>query len=246
MSKKKKLTDLDDVKKLIELGKGDLGRLEHIKKTLESGKTLYVSDKEYLQKLVHEISENNKKESEFVEENSQPMKESENLKKPESLNDDKFCRNCGNELFSGNNFCPKCGNSLDNTKPNPAEKITQTKFQRGPEWKSMSTTTIFAVILGLLGIQGVGHFYLGKISRGLGILFGPLILVIFGIGVISGVASNVQYGYYDEASLVLGLYGLGLGAIVFYIVMFFWQIKDARRLCNYYNDYLEEHGKKPW
>ena len=42
---------IDDVKELIKLGKGDLGRLEHIKDTLENKKKCYDSDRKYVQKL---------------------------------------------------------------------------------------------------------------------------------------------------------------------------------------------------
>jgi hypothetical protein len=241
------MSKLDDVLKLINMGKGDLGRLEHIKKTLENGKNLYTSDKEYLEKLVEEISENTaEKKSSTIDEKPQLDEKPDTLETSEFRNDTNFCTNCGNEIVSGNNFCPKCGNSIGNNNSNLANNISQTKFQRGPEWKSLSTTTIFAVILGLLGIQGVGHFYLGKIARGLGILFGPLIVLLIGIGIISGIATTIQFGYYDDASIVVGAYVFGIGTFVFYIVMFFWQIKDARKLCNHYNDYLEKHGEKPW
>lgn len=43
-----------DVKKLINDGKGDSGRLEHILSTLKKGHTLYVSDREYLENLLTE------------------------------------------------------------------------------------------------------------------------------------------------------------------------------------------------
>ena len=39
---------LDDVNELLKLKRGgDLGRLEHIKKTLEAGNVLYISDTKY-------------------------------------------------------------------------------------------------------------------------------------------------------------------------------------------------------
>jgi len=43
---------MDSVKKLIEGGEGDVGRLTHILGTLESGKSLYSSDEKYLQSLL--------------------------------------------------------------------------------------------------------------------------------------------------------------------------------------------------
>ena len=48
---------IDQINKLLELGKGDIRRLEHIKSTLEQNKTLYNSDKKYLETLVSKILE---------------------------------------------------------------------------------------------------------------------------------------------------------------------------------------------
>ena len=45
----KKENTVNKVKKLIELGKGDPGRLEHITIMLKNEKTLYESDKQYLE-----------------------------------------------------------------------------------------------------------------------------------------------------------------------------------------------------
>ena len=48
------MSQLDDVLKLLDGKVGDLKRLEYIKETLESNKTLYLSDAAYLQKLVEQ------------------------------------------------------------------------------------------------------------------------------------------------------------------------------------------------
>jgi len=42
---------LNDIEKLLEIRKGSTGRLKHIKETIENEKTLYNSDKKYLEKL---------------------------------------------------------------------------------------------------------------------------------------------------------------------------------------------------
>ncbi|MDH3617435.1 MAG: hypothetical protein OES14_02960 [Nitrosopumilus sp.] len=49
---------LDDVKRILELGYGDIPRLTHIKETLEANKMLYVSDRKYLNKLTNDHPEN--------------------------------------------------------------------------------------------------------------------------------------------------------------------------------------------
>lgn len=47
------------VQELINDGKGDIGRLEHILSTLKKGHSLYVSDQDYLEKVLAESRKNN-------------------------------------------------------------------------------------------------------------------------------------------------------------------------------------------
>lgn len=49
---------IDSVKKLIDNGDGDMGRLTHILGTLESGKSLYGSDEKYLQSFLSPLNVN--------------------------------------------------------------------------------------------------------------------------------------------------------------------------------------------
>jgi len=46
------LTKIEQVEMLIALGRGDKYRLQHIRESLETGKELFISDKEFLQDLV--------------------------------------------------------------------------------------------------------------------------------------------------------------------------------------------------
>ena len=48
---------LDDAKRMLELGYGDIPRLTLIKETLEANKMLYVSDRKYLNKLTKDHPE---------------------------------------------------------------------------------------------------------------------------------------------------------------------------------------------
>lgn len=240
-------TSIDDVIKLLEMKKGDIGRLEHIKKTLEENKIVYNSDREYLQKLVNQYLVNTPQEKQIKEE---PIKEEESL--DENTKQSQFCGKCGNKLHNKNNFCSKCGSITSNNEkyqesPNKISHISQTKYQRGPEWKSLSTTTVLAVILGVFGIEGVGHFYVGKIAKGIGFLLGAWILFAIGYGIITSAQAGA-FGY-SHSSLVgyhTSIILVAIGCFIGVIVMFFWQISDSRKLCRYYNDYLEKNGKKPW
>jgi hypothetical protein len=51
---------LEHVNKLLEMKVGDIGRLEHIKNTLENNKTLYTSDKKYVEDLTSKYLSNKK------------------------------------------------------------------------------------------------------------------------------------------------------------------------------------------
>jgi hypothetical protein len=85
---------INNVNELIRLEKGDLGRLTHIKDTLQQNKTLYESDKEYLEKLSKQYLNDkpNVNETHYDQSNS-------NL----------FCFKCGQNLKLDSSFCPKCG-----------------------------------------------------------------------------------------------------------------------------------------
>ena len=98
-------------------------------------------------------------------------------------------------------------------------------IERPAGWKSEGTTLILAIILGILGLSGVGHLYLGVIGRGVGILIGGLVLLIVGA--------------------ITTMFVVGIFILIAYIPLFIWQIIDARRLCRQYNDYYEEYGEEP-
>ena len=98
-------------------------------------------------------------------------------------------------------------------------------MERPGGWKSDSTTLLLAIILGLFGLSGIGHLYLGMIGRGVGILIGGLVLIILGFATI--------------------MIGVGIVFLIAYIPLFIWQIIDSRKLCRQYNDYYEKYGKEP-
>jgi hypothetical protein len=98
-------------------------------------------------------------------------------------------------------------------------------MERPGGWKSDSTTLLLAIILGLFGLSGIGHLYLGMIGRGVGILIAGIVLWVVGVVTI--------------------MFGVGVVLIIGYLVLFIWQIIDSRRLCREYNDYYEDHGEEP-
>ena len=86
---------LDDVNALLKLKLGDLGRLEHIKKTLEEGNMLYVSDSKYLQELAKEY---------LKTDTDKIFKKTNPYDYPEYANRMKNTESAKNEHVSSNNY----------------------------------------------------------------------------------------------------------------------------------------------
>ena len=130
---------LDDVNALLELKQGDLGRLEHIKATLESRNVLFISDTKYLRELTKEYLEDNKgkrlerfnsydypeytnrvkntpspKPKETVEEDKEVEQMAKNLKEAGDISED--VKESIPEILESNKnyFCGNCGNSIKN------------------------------------------------------------------------------------------------------------------------------------
>jgi hypothetical protein len=126
---------LDDVNAILKLNQGNKIRLEHIKKTLESKKVLYISDSKYLRELTKEFLENfeGKRLTKFnsydypeyanrldISKDTSESKFNHSVKKESNKN--LFCGNCGNSI-KDENFCPKCGHSLQSEKNDAIDEI---------------------------------------------------------------------------------------------------------------------------
>jgi uncharacterized membrane protein YdbT with pleckstrin-like domain len=152
------------------------------------------------------------------------------------------CSDCGKETSEDQNFCPSCGtklgkksvpdleSELKETKEKVEELEKKSKSQEDRDYtqtmyKSESTTLVLAIVLGLFGISGVGHIYLGKVGKGIAILIVNIVLAIIG-----------------GATIIIGI---GIIFLIIYLVIFIWQIVDARSLCQYYNSHIREKGKRP-
>lgn len=114
----------------------------------------------------------------------------------------------------------KSNNEEKSTGINPNQRRYRTEF------KSEGTTLVLSIVLGILGLNGTGHMYVGKVGRGVAILIGSIILFALGIVSIS--------------------FGVGIVLLIIYFIIFIWQIIDARNLCLYYNGYVESSKKPPW
>ena len=145
-----------------------------------------------------------------------------------------FCDNCGHELRPAAKFCGSCGNktteietpSQDTNRSYaetpPKQNVNSGKvLQRPPEWKSMGVTMVLTVVLGIVGLGGIGHIYLGKIIKGIVLCIVGIILLVFTI-----------------ITVLMGLVIL----IPFALIV----IYDTYRLCKRYNNDLEQTGRPPW
>jgi len=79
---------------LIALGKGDKYRLMNIRQSLESGKELFISDKDFLQDLIKTHLGDKIYQARVVSVSEKP-----NL----------FCEECGSEIPADEKFCTSCG-----------------------------------------------------------------------------------------------------------------------------------------
>lgn len=168
---------LDDVNQLLKLKRGDLGRLEHIKKTLEAGKVLYISDTKYLQEITKEyledfdgkrlkkfnsydhpeytnrVKDTPTAETEHISEN---MKSSKTEKVELTVNS--FCSNCGNSIKDGN-FCSKCGSSINLDIEKTSSETNNTKYKHEKKIQKKSKfwyllPIVFGLAGGIFGIVG--------------------------------------------------------------------------------------------
>ena len=87
---------------LIALGRGDKYRLMHVRETLESGKDLYISDKNFLHDLVKTHLKDRIYHAKIVS-------------TPDAAK--LFCEECGSEISSDEKFCTSCGTSIESSSP---------------------------------------------------------------------------------------------------------------------------------
>jgi len=113
------LSKIEQVEMLIALGRGDKYRLTHIRETLERGKELFISDKDFLENLVKTHLKDKIYQARIVSISEKP-----NL----------FCEECGSEISADEKFCTSCGteklepsspSTSDVPEPTPEPEIKQ-------------------------------------------------------------------------------------------------------------------------
>ena len=94
IKRKPLLSKIEQVEMLIALGKGDKYRLVHIRQCLESGKDLFISDKDFLGNLVKTHLGDKIYQARVVSIPDKP---------------NQFCEECGSEISADEKFCTNCG-----------------------------------------------------------------------------------------------------------------------------------------
>ena len=160
-----------------------------------------------------------------------------------------FCSNCGEKLDADKDGaeCPKCHSALHQHSEHtesPSRIVEQLPY------KSPGTAALIAFIGGIFALPGIGHIYVGKVGRGIGILILGLILyaltllMITSVGFLASLEQTTSTSPNNSAGI--GAIGIMLFSSVAYIVLFIWQIFSARKLAKKFNEEVKTTGREPW
>ena len=162
---------LDQVNILIKMNVGDAYRLEHIKLMLKQKRTVYGSDRVYLDHLIDEYIEQIKTQKQlskirddepFEHDSDGVSSEEKNEFEEEQNDDDKFedkiiepehiyCWKCGTNIPEISKFCHKCGANIEH----PKEETLHKKEKKKEKSEGMSTSKKILITLVVLFVIGV-------------------------------------------------------------------------------------------
>jgi len=198
------------IQSLVNDGKGDLGRLQHILNSLKQGKTLFSSDKQYLDSLLEKYPT---KESQQPQTEEKPSEIQELRKKIQEL-EKKVEKKSESEKTV----------DIEDLRRRISYEKKQRELKQEVEYmkKDIGTITLVAVIGGLFGINGLGHFMIGKKGTGVGYLVGGIIAMAF-----------------------FGVVTMGYGAILPWIIFLIVSTLSARASTKVWNEYIELFVKEP-
>jgi TM2 domain-containing membrane protein YozV len=162
------------------------------------------------------------------------------------------CPNCQAENPADARYCSNCGRGLiaEQNAPNPSPPPVYGQpqyYQPYPPYqppygypispaKDPGIAAILALLAGFIGLMGMGHIYVGKITRGLIILVAGLAL--WALVIASSFAAIITLGGAFWL-LILVFIIAALGLLV-------WQAYDAYNLAKQYNTVLRQTGRPPW
>jgi glucan phosphoethanolaminetransferase (alkaline phosphatase superfamily) len=161
----------------------------------------------------------------------------------------KFCANCGEKLDTDKDTdeCPKCHSAIHEHSKHIESKSSV--VEQLP-YKSPGTAALIAFIGGIFALPGIGHIYVGKVGKGIGILvlglilYAVIVLTIVSVGFLASLEQTNSESVNNSAGI--GAIGIMLLLSVAYIVLFIWQIFNARKLAKKFNEAVKATGKEPW
>ncbi len=168
-----------------------------------------------------------------------------------------YCPNCGFEVDENARFCPNCGTMLMQEQEEipakrveylanqPIENFSQSQGMTQPygiPLEIQKKDPIIALVISFF-IPGMGQVYAGKPVRGVVILllmvFFPLILVFPFIGLVTP-----GFMMHSETSITF-LVVVFFIMFIIYMGFFFWNLYDAYRVAERYNQFLFTYGRPP-
>lgn len=133
-----------------------------------------------------------------------------------------YCAKCGMELPRGALFCPNCGTSI---KVSAKAQVAKPRPRAAPSVppaagvaKSPRTAALLAAIVGFVAILGAGHFYIGRVKRGIAFLV-P--------GIIFGILEGIAFVGYGTVGGAVGVFWM---SFLIYLGLWIWQVLDAHKL----------------
>lgn len=160
-----------------------------------------------------------------------------------------FCPSCGKEVSDGVSFCPNCGRPLSQAKqiPPPQSAVIVLAEQKNP-----GLAAVLAIVLGIFGIWGIGHIYVGKLTRGIVLLVVGILVVVIGFfGIFVGFAFGIPLGAVTGGPAG-ALFAIGTLLVAFVVLVvawiagWIWQTYDAYKLAKQFNQHVRQTGSAPW
>jgi len=163
---------LDQVNILIKMKVGDPYRLQHIKLMLKQKRTVYGSDKAYLDRLIHEYVEQIKTQNrlEKIRGKNSSEEDVKEIKFDDEFDDDEdelveldhiYCWKCGKSIPVNSKFCLDCGSDIKKPEVKEDEfvekitsKITEETIEKKPITQNKKNIFIVVGVLTILAVIG--------------------------------------------------------------------------------------------
>ncbi len=210
-----------EIQNLIDNHRGDTGRLEFILSSIKENKEIYNTDQKFLINLLekHSFDENILEHLHFFNQKNIPKKETVTT------------------------FADNIADSKTNQDSETYQDVIYD--HKSKTTKNKNNATVLAIVLGIFGLGGIGHIYIGKIAKGFGILISTVIVSLVSVvsfflePAIIDIPLDIPgpFSFMELIPLLLTFVGLGI---------FIWQITDVRKLVKKYNDHFEKTQENLW